>query len=244
MQLSVVIPLHNEADNVEILTGEIAQVLNGRYDFEIICVDDGSADATLVRLTELKGRLPRLRVIGHLQRCGQSTALLTGIKSARAPVIVTMDGDLQNDPTDIPKLVEALNDPSHSEGLGMVAGFRKHRQDTRWRRFSSTLANAVRAWILKDETPDTGCGLKVFYREVFLGLPYFENMHRFLPALVKRSGSNVVSVTVKHRPRVHGRSHYGTIGRLIAGIIDLCGVTWLVSRSRSPIIEEVIIKDE
>lgn len=244
MQLSVVIPLHNEAGNVEALTGEIAQVLDGRYDFEIICVDDGSSDNTLARLTELKRRLPRLRVMRHHHRCGQSTALFTGIKNARAPVIATMDGDLQNDPADIPKLVEALLGSNDPKRLGMVAGFRKHRQDTLWRRISSTIANTVRARILKDETPDTGCGLKVFYRDIFLGLPYFENMHRFLPALVKRSGSSVVSVAVKHRARVHGRSHYGTIGRLMAGIVDLCGVSWLVSRTRSPIIEEVMIKDE
>ena len=159
-------------------------------------------------------------------------------------MIVTLDGDLQNDPSDIPKLVSALCHPETSESLAMVAGYRESRRDTRWRRFTSRLANAVRSRVLKDETPDTGCGLKVFYRDVFLGLPYFENMHRFLPALVKRAGGEVISVSVNHRPRVHGRSHYGTIGRLIAGITDLFGVSWLMARARQPVIEEVDIENE
>jgi len=242
--LSVVIPVHNETENVEKLIAETSGALEGRLEYEIVCVDDGSTDSSMARLKELMPRFPRLRVMHHRRRCGQSTALRTGIKKARFPLIATMDGDLQNDPADIMRLVEEFLLHGKSEEKAMVVGFRKTRRDTHWRRMTSWVANSVRSRVLKDETPDTGCGLKVFCRETFLDLPYFENMHRFLPALVCRAGGRVVSVTVRHRPRVCGRSHYRTLGRLIAGIIDLFGVGWLMARSRSPMVEEIRIDHE
>lgn len=242
--LSVVIPIHNEAENVEKLVAETSGALDGRLEYEILCVDDGSTDSSMKRLRELMPRFPRLRVLHHRKRCGQSTALRTGIKKARSSLIATMDGDLQNDPADIMRLVEEILLQGKSQEKAMVVGFRKMRRDTRWRRLTSRIANSVRSRMLKDETPDTGCGLKVFCRKTFLDLPYFENMHRFLPALVRRAGGRVVSVTVHHRPRVRGRSHYGTLGRLIEGIIDLFGVGWLMARSRLPEVKEVGINHE
>jgi len=237
MELSVVVPVHNEEDNVEPLIGEIRAALDGQCDYEIVYVDDGSSDRTLERLVALSGGLPRLRILHHRRCCGQSTALATGIRASRGGIVATLDGDGQNDPADIPKLYARLTASAGSQGLAMVAGYRAKRQDTPWRRFSSKLANAVRAALLGDRTPDTGCGLKVFPRDVFLALPYFDHMHRFLPALVQRAGGGVVSVEVNHRPRLRGLSKYGTWHRLWVGIIDLCGVMWLQRRAHVPEIE-------
>lgn len=239
MELSLVIPVHNEAENLEPLLTEIEQALGREYDYEIIYVDDGSTDDTLPRLRALAATHSRLRVLHHRRCCGQSTALLTGVRAAKAPTIATLDGDGQNDPADIPRLQTALEQGAADGTLAMVAGYRAKRRDTSWRRFSSKVANGVRAFLLRDATPDTGCGLKVFRRETFLALPYFDHMHRFLPALVQRAGGSVVSVDVNHRPRLAGTSKYGTWHRLWVGLVDLFGVIWLQRRARIPMVEEV-----
>lgn len=239
MELSVVVPVHNEEDNVEPLIGEIDRALIDAGDYEMIFVDDGSTDGTLARLDALRECYPRLRVLRHRHCCGQSTALVTGVRAARGRIIATLDGDGQNNPADIPKLIAALKELDQGDMRSMVAGFRKRRQDSGWRRFSSKVANAVRSSLLGDNTPDTGCGLKVFSRDLFLVLPYFDHMHRFLPALVQRAGGKVSSVEVDHRPRVRGVSKYGTWHRLWVGIVDLFGVMWLQRRARVPEVEEI-----
>lgn len=239
MELSVVVPVHNEADNIQPLVSEIEQALERSCEYEVVYVDDGSTDGTLAVLLDLAKRTPRLRVLRHRRCCGQSTALLSAIRAARGEVIVTLDGDGQNDPGDIPALYGALKAGGAAENLWMIAGHRAKRQDTGWRRFSSKVANAVRGTLLKDQTPDTGCGLKVFRRETFLALPYFDHMHRFLPALVQRAGGRVRSVEVHHRPRLRGVSKYGTWQRLWVGIVDLLGVIWLQRRAKVPELEEL-----
>jgi dolichol-phosphate mannosyltransferase len=175
-----------------------------------------------------------LRVIRHQKSCGQSTAVRTGVKHAKYDWIATLDGDGQNNPADIPQLLNALK-----EGVELVGGNRRHsRRDTWIKRISSVVANGVRSWMLQDDTPDTGCGLKLFSREAFLDLPYFDHMHRFLPALIKRRGGLIMSIPVSHRPRSHGQSNYGTIDRLLVGIVDLFGVAWLQRRSKLPQIKK------
>lgn len=238
MELSVVVPVYNERDNIAPLVVEIKDALEGRFRYEIIYVDDGSADGTLERLQTLQKDRKRLRILHHLSRCGQSTALRTGIRAARAPWIATLDGDGQNDPADIIFLAE-IREQTNDPRLGLLAGWRSVRQDRWVRRLSSRIANAVRATALGDRTPDTGCGLKLFRRDVYLELPYFDHMHRFLPALVQRAGWNVVSVKVTHRPRIGGASKYGIANRLWVGIIDLMGVMWLMRRARIPQVNEV-----
>lgn len=240
MELSVVVPVHNEAENLEPLLDEIVRSLAGVCRYEIVYVDDGSTDDTLARLFRLKERLPCLRVLCHKRGCGQSTALSTGIRAARGTIIATLDGDGQNDPADIPRLLEALRELQKENPLAMVAGYRKMRKDTGWRKFSSRVANSVRGRLLGDRTPDTGCGLKVFSRELFLILPYFDHMHRFLPALTQRAGGAVISVEVNHRPRLTGFSKYGTWQRLWVGIVDMFGVIWLQRRSVVADVEEIV----
>ncbi|HYE34174.1 glycosyltransferase family 2 protein [Methylocaldum sp.] len=239
MELSVVVPVHNEEDNVQPLIAEIDQALINAGHYEMIFVDDGSTDGTQASLSGLRAQYPRLRVLYHRRCCGQSTALLTGIRAARGRIIATLDGDGQNNPADIPKLISALKELDQDRANAMVAGFRKRRKDTGWRRFSSKIANAVRGSLLGDNTPDTGCGLKVFSRELFLSLPYFDHMHRFLPALVQRAGGKIASVEVDHRARLRGVSKYGTWHRLWVGIVDLFGVMWLQQRAHLPEVEEV-----
>lgn len=238
MELSVVVPVHNETENLRPLIEEIEAALAGSG-HEIIYVDDGSTDDTLAALAALRGEFPRLRVLRHKRCCGQSTALRTGILAARGRMIATLDGDGQNNPADIPALLGAWRNLSADGRAAMVAGYRRKRRDTGWRRFSSKVANGVRGSLLKDNTPDTGCGLKVFSRELFLTLPYFDHMHRFLPALAQRAGGQVVSVEVDHRPRTRGQSKYGTWHRLWVGIWDLLGVMWLQRRARVPEVEEL-----
>ncbi|HEX5005197.1 MAG TPA: glycosyltransferase family 2 protein [Gemmatimonadales bacterium] len=230
-ELSVVIPVHNEADNILPLLAETAAALDGHFQYEVLVVDDGSTDGTAGQLREAARRFPRLRVIRHVRQSGQSTALATGVRMARGDLIATLDGDGQNDPADIPALADVLRG-GRSDGLALVAGHRVTRHDSALQRFSSRVANGVRSRLLHDETPDTGCGLKVFRRAAFLDLPYFDHMHRFLPALMLRHGHLVRSVPVGHRPRTSGRSHYGVHNRLWVGLVDLGGVLWLRRRTR------------
>jgi len=232
--LSVVVPVRNEQDNIAPLIAEICAALNQVVDFEIIYVNDGSTDETALRLADIKLACPQLRVLKHASSCGQSTAVRSGVKAARGDWIATLDGDGQNDPADIPKLMAAVE-----EGVELVGGNRRHaRRDTWIKRVSSVIANGVRSRMLQDSTPDTGCGLKLFRRDVFLDLPYFDHMHRFLPALVIRRGGKVVSVPANHRPRERGVSNYGTLDRLMVGIVDLFGVMWLQRRAKRPIATE------
>jgi len=235
--LSVVVPVHNERDNIVPLLTEIAAALRGRADFEIVYVDDASKDGSLAVLTAAKAQFPELRVLRHLQQSGQSTALRTGIKAARGAWIATLDGDGQNDPADIPKLI-AMRDESPGV-IKLFAGWRVNRRDTGSKRWASKWANAIRSRLLRDETPDTGCGIKLFERAVFLDLPYFDHMHRYLPALVQRAGWQVRSVPVNHRPRGSGVSNYNNLNRALVGIADLRGVAWLIRRSRRTGVEEL-----
>ena len=239
MHLSVVIAAHNELENLRPLLDEVRASLGGFYDFEIVVVDDGSTDETPEALKTLRSEMPELRVLRHRHSCGQSTALMTGVAAATAPVIATLDGDGQNDPHDIPGMLDVLQRSRFGEQCSMVAGFRHRRRDSRWRLFCSKLANGVRRRILHDDTPDSGCGIKVFHRSAFLAMPHFNHMHRFLPALIVRSGGRVVSFPVNHRPRMHGRSHYDTLRRLFNGLIDLAGVAWLLHRNRIPELEKM-----
>lgn len=228
-EISVVVPVKNEQDNVASLIAEIDAALS-KVKHEIIYVNDGSTDATLSTLKQLQKKYKQLRVISHQQSCGQSTAVRTGVKFARYDWVATLDGDGQNNPADIPKLIDAV-----SEGVELVGGNRRlSRRDTFIKRISSVIANTVRSAMLRDDTPDTGCGLKLFQREAFLDLPYFDHMHRFLPALIKRRGGKIVSVHVQHRNREYGKSNYGTLDRLIVGIVDLFGVAWLQRRAKLP----------
>jgi len=231
VQLSVVIPVCNEAENVAPLAREIHAALNGRVSFEVIFVDDGSADSTAAEVTMVRAEsVPQIRLLKHSKRSGQSTGVRTGVRAARAPWIATLDGDGQNDPADIPHLLAALKTQNPDGQLKLVMGNRTTRKDTWLRRLSSRVANGVRGSMLGDGTPDTGCGIKLFERELFLELPHFNHMHRFLPALVQRAGKRVISVPVAHRPRLSGTSKYGLNNRLWVGIVDIFGVMWLIKR--------------
>ena len=235
-ELSVVVPVFNERDNVGPLIAEIVAALRGRIPFEIVYVDDCSKDDSFAMLQQLMHTTPELRVLGHVNQSGQSTAIRTGVKAARGAWIATLDGDGQNDPADIPKLldVRATSDAS----LKLFAGWRVNRRDTGSKRWASKFANAIRSRLLRDETPDTGCGIKLFEREAFLDLPYFDHMHRYLPALFKRAGWNCVSVPVNHRERSTGVSKYNNLQRAWVGMADLRGVGWLIKRSkRTPVRE-------
>ncbi|MBS0227443.1 MAG: glycosyltransferase family 2 protein [Proteobacteria bacterium] len=236
-QLAVVVPVCNEEDNVATLVGEILSALRGRIAFEIIYVDDASRDATLSRLQALQTTTPELRVIRHLVNAGQSTAVRNGVKAARAPWIATLDGDGQNDPADIPKLLEQR--ASAATEVKLFAGWRTQRKDSGSKRWASKFANGIRASLLRDATPDTGCGIKLFEREAFLDLPYFDHMHRYLPALMQRAGWRTVSVPVNHRHRTAGVSKYNNLGRAIVGVRDLIGVRWLIARNRRTAVEDV-----
>jgi len=228
-----VVPVYNEVENIELLHDEICQALEEVIDFEMLFVDDGSTDGTLEKLQEVAQKSPRLRVIRHITNAGQSTAVITGVRYARCKWIATLDGDGQNDPEDIPRLLAVRDQAAEQRGgqvAEMYAGYRKKRNDSWLKRFSSRAANAIRSRILRDSTPDTGCGLKLFRRDVFLALPHFDHLHRFLSALVQRSGGRVEIVEVHHRARVMGSSKYGFNNRLWVGIVDLAGVAWLLRR--------------
>ena len=234
--LSVVVPVRNEGPNIAPLIAEIEAALTG-IAHEIVYVDDGSTDDTLAQLTALRGTTP-LVVRRHRTSCGQSAAVCTGVRAARGRWIATLDGDGQNDPADIPALLARGQASAGNDGPVLIAGHRVNRRDTRTKQISSRLANRIRAGLLKDATPDTGCGLKLFEREAFLRLPQFDHMHRFLPALFIRAGGRVESVPVNHRHRTRGVSNYGTFDRLWVGISDLVGVAWLQRRGARPVVED------
>jgi dolichol-phosphate mannosyltransferase len=227
--LAVVIPVHNEVANIGALINEVVRALRGKIDFEIIVADDASDDGTVEALMGIRANAPELRVLRHARQSGQSAGVLTGTRASRATWIATIDGDGQNDPADILKLVARRDTEGTSRPL-LVAGRRAIRRDTLRKRVQSRIANAVRSRLLGDQTPDTGCGLKLFPRAAFLTLPHFDHFHRFLPALFIWAGGQVVSEDVSHRPRAGGRSHYGMWGRLRVGIVDLLGVMWLQRR--------------
>jgi dolichol-phosphate mannosyltransferase len=232
VDFSVVVPVCNEAENVEPLAREIDAALNNRA-YEMIFVNDGSTDETAAILKKLKSSLPALRVLSHSFRSGQSAAVASGVRAARAPWVATLDGDGQNDPADIPKLIAARDAPE-GRGVQLFMGNRKaSRKDTAFRKLQSNVANGVRSSLLGDGTPDTGCGIKLFSRDVFMDLPRFDHMHRFLPALFQRHGARVISVPVSHRPRMRGTSKYGMLNRLWVGIVDIGGVMWLRRRYKS-----------
>lgn len=237
LHLSVVVPVHNESENVLPLVREIAQAMAGQaFAWEAIFVNDASRDDTLTQLQKAQAEIPQLRVLSHARQSGQSTAVRSGVKAARGQWIATLDGDGQNDPADIPRLL-AERDTAPA-AVRLFAGWRTTRRDTWLRRLSSKIANGVRGWMLKDQTPDSGCGLKLLERELFLDLPYFDHMHRFLPALVRRAGHEVRSVPVGHRPRTRGVSKYGVWNRLWVGIADLRGVAWLCRRAKLTAVTE------
>ena len=235
--LSVVVPVHNERDNIVPLLTEIAAALRGKIEFEIVYVDDLSRDDSLAVLTQAKAQFPELRVLRHVSQSGQSTALRTGIKAARGDWIATLDGDGQNDPADIPKLLAMRADAPAQ--IKLFAGWRVNRQDSGSKRWASKWANAIRSRLLRDDTPDTGCGIKLFERAAFLDLPYFDHMHRYLPALMQRAGWQVKSVPVNHRARAAGVSKYNNLNRALVGISDLRGVAWLIRRSKRTQVEEI-----
>ncbi len=229
--ISVVAPVFDEEGACEGLAREIASAFAG-LSHEILFVDDASRDATLPRLRALRAELPQLRVLQHSANAGQSRAIRTGVLAARGEVIVTLDGDGQNDPADAPHLVERLLQSAPE--LGLVSGRRGRRQDSAARRWGSKAANGLRRRLLRDGADDTGCGLKVMRRSAYLRLPYFDHMHRFLPALMLREGFQVRFEDVGHRPRTSGRSKYSNLGRLRVSISDLAGMVWLNARSRRP----------
>ena len=236
-ELSVVVPVFNERDNVTPLINEIVAALRGVVPFEIVYVDDHSRDDTLAVLQALKATVPELRVLHHVNQSGQSTAVRTGVKAARGAWIATLDGDGQNDPADIPKLL-AERAKAAAE-VKLFAGWRVNRQDTGSKRWASRFANAIRSRMLRDATPDTGCGIKLFEREAFLDLPYFDHMHRYLPALMQRAGWKTISVPVNHRHRASGVSKYNNLNRALVGLRDLRGVAWLITRSKRTAVREL-----
>ena len=233
LEFSVVVPVRDEAGNAPALAREIAAALDGRS-YEMIFVDDSSRDDTLGELAALRAELPALRLLGHRSNSGQSRAVRTGVLAARAPIVGTLDGDGQNDPADLPRLLARLTRHDAPAQLGMVGGIRAKRQDNWGKRISSRIANGVRRGLLKDGAVDSGSGVKVFKREAFLRLPYFDHMHRYMPALMLREGYAVEFLDVNHRPRGAGRSKYTNLGRLAANMTDLFGVMWLRSRARDP----------
>jgi dolichol-phosphate mannosyltransferase len=242
MDLSVVIPVKDEAANVAPLVAELRAALDGLLDYEILYVDDGSEDGTATEVARLQAEAPHLRLLRHMRSCGQSAAIRSGVRAARAAWIATLDGDGQNDPADILKMWRmGLSAPMVPSLL--IAGYREDRRDSWTKRFASQIANRVRRWMLGDGTADSGCGLKLFPRSLYLDLPYFDHMHRFLPALALREGGIVRSILVNHRARRGGVSKYGVFDRLGVGVVDLLGVIWLKRRAARPQLLDEILPD-
>lgn len=240
--ISIVVPVRNEAENIAPLIEEIATAVGGRWVYEIIYVNDGSTDATADRLAAVMKRRVNLRQIRHATSSGQSAAVRSGVRAARGAIVATLDGDGQNNPAFLPDLIAAIE--NGGEHVGLAAGQRVGRKDTGFKKWQSRIANGVRSRILRDGTRDTGCGLKAFRREVFLMLPYFDGLHRFLPALVRREGYEIAYVEVIDRPRRSGVSNYGFFDRLWIGIMDLAGVWWLIRRKKpNPVATEVTSHD-
>ena len=237
-ELSVVVPVKNEAENILPLLAEIHTALQGKVAFEVVYVDDGSDDATASVLAQARTMHPALKVIRHRTSCGQSQAVATGVRHAGGALIGTLDGDGQNDPADLPAMLERWRNASDAVRPGlMITGWRANRRDSGLRRLSSRLANTVRSRLLNDGIPDSGSGIKLLPRALFLDLPRFDHMHRFMAALVIRAGGTVETVKVNHRPRERGTSKYGVWNRLWVGIVDLVGVMWLIRRARNPVVE-------
>lgn len=239
VELSVVLPAHDEGDSLPPLLDEIRTALDGVTSYEVVVVDDGSLDDTIERLRDARRLDPRVRILRHRTCVGQSAALRTGVRAARGPWIATLDADGQNDPADLPRLFALARADGAAPGARLIAGHRRTRRDGLSKRLASRVANGIRQRFLGDRTPDTGCGLKVFGRDAFLTLPYFDHLHRFLPVLFQDIGTTVASVEVHHRPRAAGRSKYGTIDRALAGVVDLLGVLWLQRRSSRPDVHEL-----
>ncbi len=233
LEFSVIIPVCNEAGSIGGLIRETAAALEGRA-HEIIIVDDGSTDSTHAELISLKREIAQLRIIIHGENAGQSRAIRTGAEAARGLVIGTLDGDGQNDPTDLPELYRRLTGAHAHDRLALVIGHRTNRKDTLWKKFGSMIANRLRQFMLRDDCPDSACGIKVIPRDVFLSLPYFDHMHRYMPALVRAEGLDYALCPVRHRKRATGRSKYDNLGRAWAGLRDMRGVLWLAQRRRNP----------
>ena len=235
--LSVVVPVLDERDNIIPLVTEIVVAIRGLLPFEIVYVDDHSTDGTAEVLRTLKPAIPELRVFRHAFRVGQSTAIRNGVTASRGEWIATLDGDGQNDPADLPRLIAELE--RAGPNVKLLAGWRVDRRDGAGKRWASRLANAIRSGVLRDSTPDTGCGTKLFERAAFLELPYFDHMHRYLPALMQRAGWTTLNVAVNHRPRSAGASKYGNLSRALLGLVDLFGVAWLLRRARVVHVQEL-----
>ena len=229
-RLSIVVPVRNEEGNIAPLLRDIEAACAQTGLFEVIYVDDGSSDGTAGVLASLAATRPWLRVVGHAQSCGQSAAVRSGVRAARAAIVATLDGDGQNDPSFLPAMLAQLE--AAGPGVGLIQGQRVGRKDTGFKRFQSRVANKVRGAVLKDATRDTGCGLKCFRREAYLALPYFDALHRFMPALIVREGYAVAHHDVRDRQRISGVSNYGFFDRLWVGMLDLMGVWWLIRRRR------------
>jgi len=240
-ELSVVVPVKDEVENAVPLLNEICAALRGKASFEVLFIDDGSSDGTVGALVAARATTPELRVLRHAKNSGQSRAVRSGVIAARGSLIATLDGDGQNDPADIPNLLAVWRrEASGTPELGLVAGQRRKREDNFMKRMASRVGNGTRQWLLQDGTRDTGCGLKLFSRTAFLSLPYFDHIHRFIPALMLREGYRITHVDVHHRPRSHGQSKYGTLDRLLVSLSDLMGVRWLRRRARNPVrVDEV-----
>ena len=237
MDLTIVIPVFNEVESIGPLLDEISTKFDAEKGYEIIVVDDGSSDGTPATLQAARQSHPQLRVLRHRECYGQSAAIASGVQAAGKQWIATLDGDGQNDPADILELFRVMDETP--DDVYLVTGYRKQRSDSGLKRVTSRIANSVRSALLDDNTPDSACGLKVFARTTFLGLPQFDHMHRFLPALVQRQGGKVLSVEINHRARLRGQSKYGIHNRLWVGILDMLGVLWLQRRCKQPVVSEI-----